>query len=254
MPTKSKKPSTARKSKKSDAVQVEVTKTPFMTVQVANTRYKWFTLMLYPDNPYHMEFLEWAKGTDMNFCYILHEGELNDDGTPKKDHYHVLIHFDSQRSPQAVASSLGTMPCKQDGENFVPLHGSELETYRVNTPSLIVEKPLVVFPYTCDYCRDPHDYLHYMIHDTFASRGKKKYKYSDITFHEKMQLISSYWGVELTDSTDTISLLYTYFQEYKTCPAVMSALLKNGEFKLVEYCRKNPYFLKTFFERKGVDA
>lgn len=218
----------------------------------SNTRYKWFTLILYPDNPYHMEYLEWIQDTDLDFAYILHEGELNDDGTEKKPHYHVLIHFDSQRSPQAVASSLGTMPCVQDGDNFVPLYGSELETMRINAPQKIVEKPLVTVPYTCSFCRDPHDYLHYMIHDTFNSRRKKKYKFSEIVFHEKMQLISSYWGVESTDSTDTISLLYTYFQEYKTCPAVMSALLQNGEFKLVEYCRKNPYFLKTFFERKGV--
>lgn len=228
MATKSKKPSTS------------------------NTRYKWFTLVLYPDNPYHKEFLDWANDTDMNYAYILHEGELNDDGSEKKPHYHVLLHFDSQRSPQAVVSSLGKMPCIQEDDQFIPLYGSELQTMRINAPDKIVEKPLVTYPYTCDFCRDPHDYLHYMVHDTFSSRGKKKYKYSDITFHEKLQLISSYWGVEVTDSVDTMTLLYTYFKEYKTCVDVMDALIKNGEFKLVEYCRKNPYFLKTFFERKVI--
>lgn len=220
----------------------------------SNTRYKWFTLILYPENPYHMEYLEWIHDTDLDFAYILHEVELNDDGSEKKPHYHVLIHFDSQRSPQAVASSLGTMPCIQDGDKFVPLYGDNLETMRINAPEKIVDKPLVSFPYTCTFCRDPHDYLHYMIHDTFASRHKKKYNYSDIVFHETMEFISSYFGSETSSTSDMISTVALYFKEYKTCTAVMQKLLEVGDYKTVEYCRKNPYFLKTFFERKGVDV
>ncbi len=41
------------------------------------------------------------------WCYILHDKDVNDDGTPKKAHYHVYGKFDTPRTPQTVANALG---------------------------------------------------------------------------------------------------------------------------------------------------
>lgn len=41
------------------------------------------------------------------WCYILHDKDLNEDGTLKKAHYHVYGKFDTARTPQTVSNALG---------------------------------------------------------------------------------------------------------------------------------------------------
>ena len=43
----------------------------------------------------------------VQWCYILHDKDLNDDGSPKKSHYHVYGKLDTPRTPQTVANALG---------------------------------------------------------------------------------------------------------------------------------------------------
>lgn len=66
-------------------------------------------VVVYPDSESYNAAEVLAKVTEYfaTWCYILHDKDLNDDGTPKKAHYHVYGKLDTPRTPQAVANALG---------------------------------------------------------------------------------------------------------------------------------------------------
>lgn len=65
--------------------------------------------VVYPDSESYVAAEVLAKATEYfeKWCYILHDKDLNDDGTPKKAHYHVYGKLDTARIPQSVANALG---------------------------------------------------------------------------------------------------------------------------------------------------
>lgn len=65
--------------------------------------------VLYPDSESYVVAEVLAKVTEYfaQWCYILHDKDLNDDGTSKKAHYHVYGKLDTPRNPQSVANALG---------------------------------------------------------------------------------------------------------------------------------------------------
>lgn len=66
-------------------------------------------LVIYPDSESYFAAEVLAKATQYfgQWCYILHDKDVNDDGTPKKAHYHVYGKLDTARIPQSVANALG---------------------------------------------------------------------------------------------------------------------------------------------------
>lgn len=65
--------------------------------------------VVYPDSESYVaaESIDKATKYFCQWCYVLHDKDLNDDGTPKKDHYHVYGKLDTPRNPQSVANALG---------------------------------------------------------------------------------------------------------------------------------------------------
>lgn len=65
--------------------------------------------VVYPDSESYVAAESLAKATQYfdQWCYVLHDKDLNDDGTPKKAHYHVYGKLDTARIPQSVANALG---------------------------------------------------------------------------------------------------------------------------------------------------
>lgn len=65
--------------------------------------------VVYPDSESYVAAESLAKATQYfcQWCYVLHDKDLNDDGTPKKAHYHVYGKLDTARTPQSVANALG---------------------------------------------------------------------------------------------------------------------------------------------------
>ena len=65
--------------------------------------------VVYPDSESYNAAEVLAKVTEYfdKWCYILHDKDLNDDGTPKKAHYHVYGKFDTARILQSVSNALG---------------------------------------------------------------------------------------------------------------------------------------------------
>ena len=60
--------------------------------------------VVYPDSESYVAAESLAKATQYfgQWCYVLHDKDLNDDGTPKKAHYHVYGKLDTARTPQSV--------------------------------------------------------------------------------------------------------------------------------------------------------
>lgn len=66
-------------------------------------------VVVYPDSESYVAAEVLAKVTEYfaQWCYILHDKDVNEDGTPKKSHYHVYGKLDTPRTPQAVSNALG---------------------------------------------------------------------------------------------------------------------------------------------------
>lgn len=66
-----------------------------------------FRLILYPEDPTHVEALETIK-KEYEHAYILHNQDLdNDDDDCKKEHWHVVIRFANAKWNTALADDLG---------------------------------------------------------------------------------------------------------------------------------------------------
>lgn len=62
--------------------------------------------MLYPDDPSHGFAIQALKGTAYSVVGILHDRDINVDGTVKKPHYHFVVKFANARSLTVVANEL----------------------------------------------------------------------------------------------------------------------------------------------------
>lgn len=66
-------------------------------------------VVVYPDSESYVAAEVLVKATEYfaKWCYVLHDKDVNDDGTPKKAHYHVYGKLDTPRTPQSVVNALG---------------------------------------------------------------------------------------------------------------------------------------------------
>ena len=64
-------------------------------------KYRNYTFLVYPESMPD-DFCDLLAGSDARGFYILHDCDSLDDGTHKKDHYHVMLMYDNQRSINTV--------------------------------------------------------------------------------------------------------------------------------------------------------
>lgn len=62
-------------------------------------RYYTFSLVTYCDESL---FLPILKANSKSFAYIYHDKDLKDDGSLKEPHFHIVVSFQSNRSPHSV--------------------------------------------------------------------------------------------------------------------------------------------------------
>lgn len=63
-------------------------------------------ILLYPDNKSHVEALEKIKAS-YDFAGILHNKDKMEDGTDKKDHWHIVVRFSQAKWNTAICKELG---------------------------------------------------------------------------------------------------------------------------------------------------
>lgn len=67
-----------------------------------------FMVIVYPESDTYdyTDVLARAMACGQKTAYILHDKDINEDGTPKKAHYHICISFTNARTVQQVAKLL----------------------------------------------------------------------------------------------------------------------------------------------------
>lgn len=63
-------------------------------------------IILWTDNPTHIAALDYIKRNYQNYIYILHNRDVKEDKTLKKEHYHVLLYFPNQKSLSSLKKQL----------------------------------------------------------------------------------------------------------------------------------------------------
>lgn len=63
-------------------------------------------IILWTDNPTHINALDYIKRNYQNYIYILHNRDVKEDKTLKKEHYHVLLYFPNQKSLSSLKKQL----------------------------------------------------------------------------------------------------------------------------------------------------
>lgn len=66
-----------------------------------------FRILLYPDDVTHSKALDYIERHFEKYIYILHDKDVEADGTPKKPHWHVIVEFPNSRYNTALAKQLG---------------------------------------------------------------------------------------------------------------------------------------------------
>lgn len=89
------------------------------------TRSRYFGTILYPEDPQFDNKLQAV--TCQDYLMILHNRDVDDDGNPKKEHYHVIIQFEDAKTVSSVAKKIG---CSENQiQVFTKQKGKDVDGY-----------------------------------------------------------------------------------------------------------------------------
>lgn len=128
--------------------------------------------MLYADNERHQEIINELMLNQCNSCDyvgILHDKDVNEDGTPKKEHYHVVICC-------SECTSMG-----------------QIQTRFPNLESNLIEK-----------INDRREALRYLTHITEKAKEEHKYLYEQSLLFGSPRLISKAYTKDATSELENI--------------------------------------------------
>ena len=84
-------------------------------------KYRKIGLILWTDNPTHINALDYIKRYYPHYIGILHDKDVKEDNTLKKAHWHVLLYFPNQKMISTIKKELGI-----NDSDFYLRHHSEL--------------------------------------------------------------------------------------------------------------------------------
>lgn len=70
-------------------------------------KYRKIGLVLWTDNPTHINALDYIKRYYPHYIGILHDKDIKEDNTLKKAHWHVLLYFPNQKMISTIKKELG---------------------------------------------------------------------------------------------------------------------------------------------------
>lgn len=211
----------AKARKQEEKKANEAAKAELKAEQAARKRSRWIAAIFYPDNKEHMELYTYLN-RNVQMVSILHKGEPKSTGGEDqgenvetgKNHIHALIYFPIARTLKAFLTAC-------DGA----LQHAELVT-------------------------DCFAYAEYMLHATFAARHKTQYNKSDIVTSDKGgEIYAKLYGRD--DKKSDIEMIL-YMKErahtFNSFGEMVIAFAKEGLKQLIEFCRKNTYFLQNMLK------
>lgn len=212
---------------------------------MANNKKRWLTFEIFPDNPEQMNAFEWLKSA--NTCsgmYIKHDGENGG-----KDHYHVMVYEDNG------------INCKKQGENLVcESYAKRFGTYefcekdgkiyykcRDELPEGCEWKTALVIPVVFGVS-DPNSLAHYFLHERYVDirEGKKLYNYSELQFWGNSERFKALYNTNDTNKIDIRGRVICCAKGCTSPHEIIEKAVIIGDWEIIEYIEKNPYFVKTF--------
>lgn len=231
-------------------------KPPLKQKKKPETRSRWIQFVLYPENRYHQQYLDWCKFHEYGF-YIVHDEEkyhkreecgfVSDQKDETKKHIHCAVYFENARTASAFIKSLGTVQYwvveeKEDGTpvmlSSVPL---EFENERT-----------IVMPFLkhAEAINDINAVAHYFIHDNFECRmlGKKQYQRSDVhMFNNDRSVYDRYFSDEMPTNHGTVELLCELWKASQgDKQKFLSLVLSCGDTRALKYIESHGFFVNEF--------
>lgn len=207
------------------------------TTKKSTVKGRWIACVLYPDNCHQMEVLGYLENIGQTMLYITHQPEDDE----KKEHIHVMIHFDYPRTSSGFCSAFGTGRFIKTGDLYEP----------VSDDVDCTGKPVVQLPILshAEIVSSPADYFRYVLHQDFKSvkAGKKEYQVSDITFRGNENELRKLAYQEYQQFNNLINDLMYYSDCSENAHDLMQVLIDNKRYDLISYIQGHSYFIKEFF-------
>lgn len=206
-----------------------------------SVRSSWIGCMLYPDNFYHMEFLEYLKTMGITHLYIKHQPEDNE----KKEHIHLMIHFDYPYTVSGFVKSVGTgwfIEVGKDEKNkpiFKSIPPQDRSTYPNSVEMNIIGH--------AENITSPQGNYIYYLHKDFKSRFKIQYKDSDVVKIGDMGIINKITHISYVERELIYQEISSYACQSSGSRDFIRRVMADGRTDIVDYVSGHAYFIKEFF-------
>ena len=244
--------------------QPQATTPPQASAPPKPKRTRWIMFLLYPDNRYHMAYLDYLKLHNVGF-YIEHvdndehgtityEGVHNNE-TETKRHIHCAVYFENARTVNGFLDSLPTVDyLVTKKELIIDEEGNEKERVtlssnlsaftpykgEIRTQKLLTDAKAV---------NDIYAQAHYFIHDTFECfmLGKKAYSPSDVKMlHNDREIYDKLLEDNVSD-TEIVETLLSFAKSVQgNKNEFLSLVLSSNSPKLLKYVQSHTYFVDKF--------
>lgn len=226
-----------------------------------NKRTRWITFVLYPENRYHAEYLEWCKYHEQGF-YIVHdeekhiretvEGYIFDSSQHKDDkkkHIHCAIYFENARTSSAFLSSFPTVNyyVVEEDENGKPTKYSTIPVSCDGSPERVEPHK---FLSRAENVNDIYSLCHYFIHDNFECKmlGKKQYGLRDVKmFHNDRSIFDKHFNQELECNNSIVSDLMVFVRASGgDKKKFIDIIMGTSNTQYLKYVESHTYFVDKF--------
>lgn len=231
-------------------------KPPVKKAKPKQERSRWIQFVLYPENRYHAQYLEWCKRHEYGF-YIIHDGEgdthaecgfvnLSESKNEKKKHIHCAIYTENARTATAFIASLGTVQywVVEENENGDPLVLSSI-------PLADGQERTIVQPFLkhAEAVHDINAVAHYFIHDNFECHmlGKKQYDKKDVhMFNNDRSVYDRWFSDDMPTNHATLELLIELWKGCSNKQEFIQRVLTCGDTRALKYLESRAYFISEF--------
>lgn len=230
--------------------------------QLAKRKTRWIACILYPnENKYHKMVLDYLLELGLTMCYIDHDAVTDSKDHDCKAHTHVMIYFDTPRTASGFCSSFGECPAlfETPQEYELDEKGKKRKKKRtlirvldesevINYDAALVGKTKILSH--AETVSIPESYYRYLVHKDFKSRisHKKEYSWDDIKYCGDGDTVQKLRKTAFSNKGDILIEVKAYFDKYRSCRAVLGAMMRDSRLDLVSYIETHSYFVRTFFE------
>lgn len=181
---------------------------------VKNERSLYWCLVLYPEEDLsHKKAIEYIEN-HYSYASIIHDNDLNEDGTLKKSHVHIVLRFSNYRWRNAISQELNITP------NYL------------------------------EKCKNLENALKYLVH--INNPDKFQYEISQVHGDLKNKLLSYLKDKSLSESEQAKQLLL-FIQDYPTSLSLSDFLIFCCDHGFYSIYRRNAYTFNKILEEHNFE-